>query len=82
MQCLPYSGNLCLELYLLVVVVVVVVVVVISVCILSFFLFNWIFSLFTFQMLSPFSISPPETPYFIPSPPASMRVFPHQPTHS
>ena len=39
------------------------------------------FYLFAFQMLSPFSVSPPQTP--IPSPfPASMRVFPHPPTCS
>jgi hypothetical protein len=43
--------------------------------------FYWIFSLFTFQMLSPFSISPPQPPYPMPPPPASMRVFPHLPTH-
>jgi hypothetical protein len=44
------------------------------------FLF-WIFSLFTFQMLSPFQISPPEPSYPILPPPASKRVFPHPPTH-
>ena len=33
-------------------------------------------------MLSPFLVPPPETPYPVPSPPASMRVFPHPPTHS
>jgi hypothetical protein len=41
----------------------------------------WIFSLFTFQMLSPFQASPPETPYPIPPPPASMRVLLYPPTH-
>jgi hypothetical protein len=45
----------------------------------SLFSFYWIFSLFTFQMLSPFLVSPPETPYPIPIPPpprphASMRL--------
>jgi hypothetical protein len=40
------------------------------------FLLIWIIYLFTFQMLSPFPISPLETPY-----PASMRVLPHPPTH-
>ena len=44
--------------------------------------FNWIFSLFTFQMLSFFLASPSETPYFIFPPPASMRVFLHLPTLS
>jgi hypothetical protein len=39
----------------------------------------WIFSLFTFQMFSPSQTSPPETPYAIPSLPASMRVLPHLP---
>ena len=33
-------------------------------------------------MLSPFSVSPQETPYPIIPPPASMRVVPHPPTHS
>ena len=33
-------------------------------------------------MLSPFPVSPPETGYPIPLPPASMRVLPHLPTHS
>jgi hypothetical protein len=40
------------------------------------FFFYWIFSLFTFQMLSPFLVSPPETPCPIYLPPASMRVLP------
>lgn len=30
-------------------------------------------------MLSPFPVSPPETPYPFPHPPASMRLFPHPP---
>jgi hypothetical protein len=34
------------------------------------FFFNWIFYLFTFQMLSHFLVSPPETPYPIFPPPA------------
>ena len=37
---------------------------------------KWILSLFTFQTLSPFLVSPPKTPYPLPPPPA------HQPTHS
>ena len=41
-----------------------------------FFFLNWIFYLFTFQMLFPFPISPSETFYPIPSPPTSMRVYP------
>jgi hypothetical protein len=37
--------------------------------------------LFTFQMSSPFQVSPSEHPYCIPPPhPASMRVLPHPPT--
>jgi hypothetical protein len=39
----------------------------------------WLFYLFTFQMISPFLVSPPQTPYHLP-PPASMRVLPHPPT--
>jgi hypothetical protein len=42
--------------------------------------FIWIFSLFTFQMFSPFQVSPLETSYTIPPPPAYMRVLPHSPT--
>jgi hypothetical protein len=45
------------------------------------FLFYWIFSLFTFQMLLPF-LSPSETLYPILPPPASTRVFLHLLTHS
>jgi hypothetical protein len=46
--------------------------------------FYWIFSLFTFQMLSPFLVPlpPAETPYPISPLPASMRESPHPPTHS
>jgi hypothetical protein len=49
--------------------------------------FYWIFSLFKFQMLSPFPVSSPKTPYNILHPPASMRVIPppictFPPTHS
>ena len=33
-------------------------------------------------MLSPFQVSPLETPYSIPSLPASVRVLPRLPTHS
>jgi hypothetical protein len=47
-----------------------------------FFFFYWIFSLFTFQMLSPFQASPMETPYTFPTPHSSMRVLPNPPTHS
>ena len=39
------------------------------------------FYLFTFQMLFPFSVSPPETPYPILPPPASMRVLSHPHNH-
>jgi hypothetical protein len=53
-----------------------------SIEVLFFLFFYWIFSLFTFQMLSPLQVSPPETPHSIPPPPTSMRVLPHPPTHS
>ena len=44
--------------------------------------FNWIFSLFTFQILSPFQFSSLlETTYPIPTP-VSMRMFLHPRTHS
>ena len=33
-------------------------------------------------MVSPFLVAPPETPYPILPLPASMKVFPHPPTHS
>jgi hypothetical protein len=51
-------------------------------CFSFLFIFYWIFSLFTFQMLSPFPISlpPRKTLSQIPSP-ASMRVFLHPTTH-
>jgi hypothetical protein len=42
-----------------------------------FLFFYWILSLFTFQMCSPFQVSPLETPYSIVPPPASMSVTPH-----
>ena len=42
---------------------------------------GWIFYLFTFQLLSPFPVSPPETSYPFP-PPASMKACPHPLTHS
>ena len=42
----------------------------------------WIFYLFTFQMLSPFPVSPPETPSPRPHSPAPMRVLPYPQTHS
>jgi hypothetical protein len=38
--------------------------------------------LFTFQMLSPFPVFLLQNPHPIPLPHASMRVFPHPPTHS
>ena len=47
-----------------------------------FYAFYWMFSLFTFQILSPFSVSFPQTHCPIPCPSASMRVFPHSPIHS
>jgi hypothetical protein len=46
----------------------------------SWFLLNFfdrIFSLFTFQMFSPFQVSPSEPPYPIHSLPTSMRVLSH-----
>ena len=47
------------------------------------YIFYWIFSLFIFQILSPFPVpSLPEIPYLISPPPASMKVFLHPPTHS
>ena len=47
------------------------------------FSLNLFLNLFTFQVLSPYSVSPLlETPYPIPPPPASMRVFFHPSTHS
>jgi len=49
----------------------------------SFFLFfYWIFFYFTFQMLSPFPVSPLEIPYPMPSPLLLWGCFPHPPTHS
>ena len=44
--------------------------------------FDWIFSLFTFQILSPFPDIPTGIPLSYPLSPASMRVFPHPPTSS
>jgi hypothetical protein len=46
-----------------------------SIIISKFFIFYWLFYLFTFQMLSPFPVSPLQT-FPIPLPPASMRVLP------
>jgi hypothetical protein len=43
---------------------------------------NWILYLFTFQMLSPFLVSPLKTHYPIPPPPASIRMLPLLPTDS
>jgi hypothetical protein len=40
-----------------------------------YIIFNWIFILFTFQLLSAFSVSPLETLYSISPPLASMRLF-------
>jgi hypothetical protein len=42
--------------------------------------FNWIFYLFTFQMLSAFPVSPQENPYHILPLPNSVRVLHHPPT--
>jgi hypothetical protein len=46
----------------------------------SYLFYYWIFSLVIFQMLSTFLVTPPEIPYPIHTPPASMRVLSHQPT--
>jgi hypothetical protein len=46
------------------------------------FFFYWIFSLFTFQMLSSYMVSPLETSYPIPLSPDSIRVLSHTPIHS
>jgi hypothetical protein len=45
-------------------------------------LFNWIFSFITFQMFSPFQVSPSETPYSILPPPAFRRVLTPLPPHT
>jgi hypothetical protein len=45
-----------------------------------FFFFYWIFSSFTFQVLSTFQVFPPEPPYPISPSPTSMRVLTHPPT--
>jgi hypothetical protein len=42
-----------------------------------FYILNWLFYLFTFQMLSPFPVSPPQPPIPFLIPPVSMRVLPH-----
>jgi hypothetical protein len=42
---------------------------------------NWIFYVFTFQMLSPFLVSPPDSPCF-PTSRTSMRVLSLSHTHS
>ena len=47
----------------------------------SFLFKNWLFYLFTFQMLSPYSFVLHNFPIPIPQPPAAMRVLPHLPTH-
>jgi hypothetical protein len=46
------------------------------------FFFNWSFYLFAFPLLSHFPVSPLEIPYHLLSPPASMQVLTHPPTHS
>ena len=46
------------------------------------YFFYWIFYLFTFQMLSPFPVSPLQTLYPIPPYSASMLMLPHPSTHS
>ena len=44
-----------------------------SICICLYHIFIFLLDiLFTFQMLSPFPVSPPETPYPIPTPPCSL----------
>ena len=43
-------------------------------------IYFWLFYLFTFEMLSPFPVSPLQTPHPISLPFASMRVL-HPPTH-
>jgi hypothetical protein len=48
--------------------------------ILHLFSISWIFSLFTFQIFSPFQVLPLETPYPIYHSRDSMRVLPHPPT--
>ena len=48
----------------------------------AFIYLHQIFYVFTFQMLSPFLISPLETSYPIPPPCASMGALPLPPTHS
>jgi hypothetical protein len=47
------------------------------------FFINWLFYLFTFQMLSPFLVSPLKSPHPIPFSFTSKRVLPHHhpPTH-
>jgi hypothetical protein len=47
-----------------------------------FIYFYWIFYLFTFQMLSPFPVSPSANPPILPPSSCSMRVLPYPPTHS
>ena len=49
----------------------------------SFFVhFYWLFYLFTFEMLSPFSLSLQKTLYPISCPSASMQMLTYSPTHS
>jgi hypothetical protein len=45
-------------------------------------IFYWLFYLVTFQMLSLFPVSLPQTPYCIPLPPASMKELLHLLIHS
>ena len=47
-----------------------------------FFISYSVFNLFTFQMLFPFPVSPPQTPSPIPPSPTYIRVLLHMPTHS
>jgi hypothetical protein len=44
------------------------------------YLFDWIISLFIFQMSSSFQVFPSESPYTIPALSASMSVLSHPPT--
>jgi hypothetical protein len=53
----------------------------VDICLFFFLHFCWLFYLFTFQMLSPFPVSPLQTPISSSLPHASMRVLPHLPTH-
>jgi len=74
----PFLVFLQLTAQLLVFVVVCLFVFVLSYFVCLFFIFYWIFSLFTFQMLSPFPVSPQETPISRPLP---LLLWGCSPTH-